>query len=245
MEQRKMLLSIMVVGMLSSAALAIAPMGPPVAGLSQGQYAVGLGYAMSDETVEVSGPFSGSDDELDVERTMYYGCLGYGISNDWNVYAAIGMADAEIDIENTSEDFDGDAEFGFAVGSKRTLYDNGTDTKWGTIFQYCTGETEDKMFGENVELDWYQIQLALGPAVQINEDICLYGGPFLYFLEADVKIENDIAPGVHSYEEFEQAWELGGYIGGLINLGASAQLSIEFLFTGEGWAAGIGAMFPM
>ncbi|MFC1634515.1 hypothetical protein ACFL5Z_06695 [Planctomycetota bacterium] len=256
MEQRKLLLSIMVVGMFSSAALAIAPMGPPVAGLVEGQYAVGLGYAISDMTVELSGPTFGTGDaELDVENTMYYGCLGYGISNDWNVYVALGMADAEIDADS-GDDFDGGADFGFAVGTKRTLHDNGTDTKWGTVFQYSTGETDDKVGVTSsyanqhlsgvspgtLEYDWYEIQLALGPAIQVNEDVCVYGGPFLHFVEADLRHK---AGGFVAEVEIEQAWELGGYIGALINLGSSASLSLEFLITGEAWGAGIGAMFPL
>jgi opacity protein-like surface antigen len=254
MEQRKLLLSIMVVGMFSSAALAIAPMGPPVATLAEGQSAVGLGYAISDMTVELSGPTAGlGDAELDVENTMYYGCLAYGISGDWNMYVALGVADAEIDAE-LGDDFDGGTDFGFAVGTKRTLHDNGTDTKWGTVFQYSTGETDDKISAGayanyhlsatpgKVTYDWYEIQLALGPAVQVNEDVCVYGGPFLHFAEADLRHE---AGGVTAEYELEQAWELGGYIGTLINLGGSASLALEFLFTGEGWAAGIGAMFPL
>jgi opacity protein-like surface antigen len=255
MEQRKLLLSMMVVGMLSSAALALAPMGPPVATLAEGQAAVGLGYAMSDMTVELSGPTFGlGDAELDVENTMYYGVIGYGISSEWNAYVALGFADAEIDADS-GDDFEGGADFGFAVGTKRTLHDNGTDTKWGTVFQYSTGETDDKIsvvsqyanfhltaVPGTIEYDWYEIQLALGPAVQVNEDLCLYGGPFLHFAEGDLRHK---AGGVTAEFELEQAWELGGYIGALLNLGGSASLSAEFLITGEAWGAGIGVMFPL
>ena len=145
MEQRKLLLSIMVVGMLSSAALAIAPMGPPVAGLAEGQSAVGLGFALSDQTLEVSNPGAVTGDaEIDVESMMYYGCIGYGISDVWSITVALGAADAEFDADGNGSDFDGDTDFGFAVQTKRTLHDNGTDTKWGTIFQYCRGSSEDK-----------------------------------------------------------------------------------------------------
>jgi len=258
MEQKKLFLSMMVVGMVSSAALAIAPMGAPVAGLAQGQSAVGLGYAMSDMTVELSGPTTsgtGGDAELDVENTIYYVCLGHGISNEWSVYVALGMADAEINADS-GDDFDGGTDFGFAVGTKRTLHDNGTDTKWGAVFQYCTGESDDKISRTSsyanghlssvspgtLEYDWYEIQLALGPAVQVNEDVCVYGGPFLHFAEADLRHK---AGGVTSEVEIEQAWELGGYIGALLNLGGNASLSLEFLITGEAWGAGIGALFPL
>jgi hypothetical protein len=257
MERRKLWLGIMVMGMFCSAALAIAPMGPPVAGLAEGQYAVGLGYAMSEQTLEVSNAGGGTGDgELDdVQSSMYYVCVGYGISDAWSMYVALGMADAEIDADS-GDDFDGDSDFGFAVGTKRTLHDNGSDTKWGALFQYSTGETDDKISNTSsyanghlgpvsagtLEYDWYEMQLALGPAVQVNEDLCVYGGPFLHFVEADLRHK---AGGSVEEAELEQAWELGGYIGALLNLGGSASLSIEFLITGEAWGAGIGAMFPM
>jgi len=256
MEKKKLLLSIMVVGMFSSAALAIAPMGPPVAGLAEGQYAVGLGFAIADQTLEVSGPVTPvGDAEIDVESNIYYGCLGYGISDTWSVAVALGMADAAFDADGSGSDFDGDSEFAFAVQTKRTLHDNGSDTKWGTIFQYCRGSSEDKTsksttYGKQatstisankkVELEWYEMQLALGPAVQLNEDICVYGGPFLHFVEGDLT-----AQGSQYEYELEQRIELGGFIGALINLGSNASLSLEFLFTGEAWGAGIGAMFPL
>ena len=262
MKQRRLWLGLMVVGMFSSAALAITPMGPPVAGLAEGQYAVGLGFALTDQTLEVSGPIGTGltgDAELDdFSSTMYYGCIGYGISDVWNIGLALGMADAEFSADSSGDDFDGDSEFGFGVVAKRTLHDNGTDTKWGTIFQYCTGESSDSItrsstYGNNsfgagpsydLELDWYQIQLALGPAVQVNEDVCIYGGPFIHLFEGDIRVDSTSPSG--DYEvELEQAWELGGFIGMLLNLGGSAQLSLEFLITGEAWGAGIGAMFPL
>ena len=257
MEQRKLLLSMMVVGMLSSAALAISPMGPPVATLAEGQYAVGLGYAYGEQTLEVSGITSGTGDaELDdLQNNMYYGCVGYGVSDVWSIGVALGVADAEFDADS-GDDFDGDTEFGFAISTKRTLHDNGTDTKWGTVFQYCSLASEDKISNTSsyanghlsgitagkLELDWYEMQLAMGPAVQVNEDVSVYGGPFLHFVEADLRHK---AGGSVAEVELEQLFELGGYIGVLMNLGGSAHLSAEFLITGEAWGFGIGAMFPM
>jgi hypothetical protein len=264
MEKRKLLLSIMVVGMFSAAALAIAPMGPPVAGLAQDQWAAGLGYAYSEMTLEISGPFTGTAfgaSELDdVQSNIFYGCVGYGISDTWSAYVALGMADAEFDADNFAppeDDFDGSSEFGFAVGTKRTLHDNGSGTKWGMVFQYWTGESNDKIaypstYGNGnisassqykLELDWYEIQLALGPAVQVNEDLCLYGGPFLHFCEGDLEAKSP--GGSRTDYELEQLWELGGYIGAVLNVGnPNAMLSAELLFTGEGWGAGVGALFP-
>jgi hypothetical protein len=260
MRQKKVWLGILVIGMFGSAAMAVAPMGPPVATLGEGQAAFGLGYAYSNADVEVSGPLTGltGDAELDnFTNNMYYGCIAYGISDEWNVCVAAGAADAAFDADGSGKDFDGDTDFGFAVQATRTLYDNGSDTKWGTLFQYSRGESSDTIqsagqsFGHDaiplgsgnydLDLDWYEVQLALGPAVQVNPDLCIYGGPFLHFLEGDLSVKN----ATQDEYELQQLWELGGYIGAVINIGANASVGLEFLYTGDGWGAGVGAMFPM
>ena len=139
MEKRKLLLSIMVVGMFGSAALALAPMGPPTAELPQGGYNAGFGYAFSKMKLDVQGgaPTTG-ESVLVVRSNMYYGCLGYGISDDWNVYGAAGAADADFNGEGNGTNFDGNLKFGFALGTKRTLAENGK-TKWGVLAQYARG----------------------------------------------------------------------------------------------------------
>ena len=256
MERKTLLLAVLAMGAFGSAALALAPMGPPVSMLPEGQYAGGLGYAYSEMTLEVSGPLSGvtGDGELDdVQNNIYYISLGYGISDTWSVYGAVGMADAGFDAD-TGSDFDGDTQSGFAIGTKRTLQDNGGNIKWGTVFQYCRGQSEDKInaiagqsFGngsiglssgvQKAELDWYEIQLAVGPAVQVRDNLCVYGGPFLHFVEGDLEF-----PWNNAQFDLEQRSELGAYIGALYNLKSDITLSAELLATRDAWGIGIGAM---
>lgn len=254
MEREKLLLAVLVMGFFGSAALALAPMGPPVATLPQGQYAGGIGYAFSEMTLEVSGPISPTGDgELDdIQSNIYYINLGYGISNTWSVYGAIGMADAEFDADSGS-DFSGDTQSGFAIGTRRTLQDDGGKIKWGTVFQYCRGQSEDKInaiagqsFGdgsisltpgvEKAELDWYEIQLAFGPVVQVKDNLCVYGGPFLHFVEGDLEF-----PWDNNQYELEQRSEIGAYIGALYNVKANTNLSAEILTTNDAWGIAVGA----
>ena len=267
MVRRKMLLSVVVVGMLSSAAFALAPMGPPMAPLPQGQYAAGLGYAFSDMNLEVSGPLTdlpgGAAVLNDLQVNMYYGALVYGIADDWNVYAALGLAGAEFPGDGAAPDFDGDDKFAYAVGCKRTLAkDEESGTVWGTVFQFAQGSSEDTItttssaYGTwgngavsipapseassrriDAELDWYAIQLAVGPTIPLCEGVCLYGGPFLHLVEADLEVKTS------RYEyELEQHVELGGYVGLQAELGdPNVLLGAEFLWTGEAWGFGIGA----
>jgi hypothetical protein len=258
-----MLLSVVVVGMFCSAALAIAPMGPPAATLDQGKYAGFLGYAHSDMTLEISGPVGTTGGEAvlnDVQHDMYFVGLGYGISNDWNIHGCIGVANAEFPGDSGAPDFEGDNGFAFGIGTKRTLAEDG-DIKWGILGQYTQGKSEDNVRvpvpgsptwgngaidllpGGNVpaKLEWYEVQVALGPTVPLSEDVCVYGGPFLHFAEAD--LEGRIG-STRGEIDLEQKLQLGAYIGTLISLGdPNASLMAELLYTGEGWGFGIAAMF--
>ncbi len=263
MVLKRMLLSIVVVGMFCSAAFALAPMGPPMAGLPQGSHSVGVGYAYSDMTVEVSGPVSGAGGEKvlnDLQTNMYYLCLGYGISDDWNVYGGIGATDSEFPGDASAKDFEGHTGFAFGIGTKRTLAEDG-DTKWGVLCQYTHGKSDDNVRGVSgsgndtwgngsisipdsgafpAKLEYYEVQIAVGPTIPLSEDVCVYGGPFLHFLEGDLEVKDG---SNRREDELEQNFELGAYIGALINLGdPNASLMAELLYTDSGWGIGIGAM---
>ena len=259
MEKRKLLLSIMVVGMCSSAVLALAPMGPPVAGLPQGQYSAGFGYAFSKMNLELSGPIAGMTTgraELDVESNIYYGFLGYGISDDWNIWGAVAGADAEFDGEGVGTTYEG-SDFAFAIGTVRTLAESPDGkTKWGASCQYSWGQTDDKLSTGSrtflngatgtfsgtpkIELKMYEVQVAVGPARQVSDDCLVYGGPFLHFVEGDL----DIRDSRNEYE-LEQLWELGAFIGTAINLGDDATLDAEFRLTDQAWGWNVGATFGL
>lgn len=253
----------MVVGMISSAALAVAPIGPPVASLAEGQYAVGLGYAMADLEVEIqgAGPTAGRRGWQNAEAQGYFAKLGYGISDTWCAGVTLGMSGVEADADElpaTGKDFDGDDKFTFGIATKKTLHDNGADTKWGVALQFMKGGSKDRInqattFGNGaiggvggitgtMDIDWYLAQLAMGPSIQVNPDVCVYGGPFLMFVEADLRINST---GFSAESEVSEKVQLGGFVGTVINLGGNAGLNIELLLTAEAWGAGIGAMFPL
>jgi hypothetical protein len=264
MAGKRMLLGMVVVGVFCSAAFALAPMGPPMAGLPQGAHSVGIGFAHSDMNLEVSGTVGSTGGGAavinDIQSDMYYLCLGYGISNDWTLYGGIGTADSEFPADGSGARFEGDSAFGFAIGTKRTLAENG-DTKWGVLGQISQGKSEDTItaasgqsFGNGsitgpfsagarhaMKLEWYEVQVALGPTVPISEDICVYGGPFLHFVEGDLEIR-----GSRAEFELEQRLQLGAYAGVLANIGDVGSLNnvsvmAELLWTGEAWGVGIGA----
>ena len=266
MVRRRMLLSVVVVGMFSAAAFALAPMGPPMAPLPQGQYAAVGGYAYSDQNLEISGTgITGTAGEpyvSDIQSDMYYGGLVYGVADGWNIYGVAGIADAEWDGDGSFVDFDGDSGFAFAVGVKKTIFtDPDSETVWGTVFQFSQARRiEDKFMPttandtwgngyisvggatqNTAELDLYAIQLAAGPTVPLCEGVVLYGGPFLNFVEGDLEVKMP-SSGSRSNYELEQHLEIGGYVGAQMEVGdPNILVGGEFLWTGEAWALGVGA----
>ena len=95
-----------IVGLFSSAALALDPLGPPVAGCKQGQFSAGFEFAIGEMDLEASGPLSKSshnDAVIDnVESNKYFARVAYGVSDDWEIFTRAGIADA---------DFDGDSGY--------------------------------------------------------------------------------------------------------------------------------------
>jgi hypothetical protein len=262
-----MLLSVVVVGMFSAAAFALAPMGPPMAPLPQGQYAGMVGYAYSDQNLEISGPVSGNVRGgstageafvSDIQSNMWYVGAAYGVTEGWNIYGALGIADAEFPGDGSSPDFEGGDGFAFAIGVKKTIFtDPDSGTVWGTVFQFA----QARRINDNVaavsgspntwgnahiglatsgvteaELDMYAIQLAAGPTVPVCEGVHLYGGPFLNFVEGDLEVKTS-----RSNYELEQHLEIGAYVGAQAELTDNILVGGEFLWTGEAWSLGIGA----
>jgi opacity protein-like surface antigen len=107
--RKRLLVVVLVVSLLSSAVMALDPMGPPTAGLTQGQWSAGLDYAFSETDLDFDGKFDmyigGSSiypgsfsDKLTFEAVeMHKGYLniGYGIRDNWEVFFRLGGARAE------------------------------------------------------------------------------------------------------------------------------------------------------
>ena len=249
-----------VVGLLGSAALALDPLGPPVAGCKQDQFSAGFEFAIGDMDLEVSGPgisTANNNDAVikDADSRKYFARIGYGISDDWEIFTRLGVTDIEFEADaSSSQDFDSDHEFAFGVGTKKTFVDNG-DVKWGAIFQFSWAEVDDKFsnqdisfangaiapyYGVNkVELEWYEIQLALGPQWMVDEGIYLYGGPFLHFLEGDLDVETGSYESRYEYE-LEQESEFGGFVGCLVEIDPHIVANVEGQIMSDAWLLAVG-----
>jgi len=218
MEKRKRMLllvvALMVAVLWSSAAWALRPMGPPMAGLEQGQYSVGFDFSYGKMNIEADG---GTIE--DAESSAYLANLGYGISDNCEAFIRLGFAG--FDVDDPDKDFEGDNQFAYGFGTKVTFAENDALT-WGGLFQMDWTKSEDG----DVEIDVYEIQIAAGPTYQM-EGMSLFCGPFLHFVGGDVTGTPD------GDFDLEQESLFGGYVGAQFDIAENASWNIEYQTTGD------------
>ena len=234
---------IMLVVLCSANAVAFDPMGPPTAQLKQGRFSVGAEYLWSETDVDVDnfvvGGVSFSSVTLnDIKSNKVYSNFGYGMSDDWEVFLRLGATDSE----------DSDFEFAIGGGTKINLSESEDGkVKWGVLAQlsWVSLDLDDEsgFIGAapftltNQEVDVLEIQIAFGPEYKIKENVSIYGGPFLHFIEGDYDASGTLSgtPGGVS-ADIEEDSIFGGYIGANIALFNETSLNIEYQFTGGGQA---------
>ena len=84
---KKLLMSLVCLCCISSAAKAFIFMGRPAADLERGQVGIGANYSYSEADITIEGV--GVDD---VEFHGYLARVAYGIADEWDVFASIGAA---------------------------------------------------------------------------------------------------------------------------------------------------------
>jgi opacity protein-like surface antigen len=227
------LLLVIVIGLCNTAAFGLAPLGPPKAGLDQGQYHIGLDYSHGETDLEFSG--GGESETLEVESDMIFANLGYGLAESWEGFVRLGISSVEV------EGFDSGNEFAYGFGTKVTITEHDAVT-WGGLFQIGWFEGDDTVDGVDVDIDAYEIQIAFGPTYKYNEKCLIYGGPFLHLVDGDGKLEA-VLPGwgaVSGNFDVEQESEFGGYVGAQVDLTDNSSFFVEYQLTGDAWAVGTG-----
>ena len=226
---KKLVMAIMVL-CAAGQALALTPLGPPRAGLKRGQRDLGFVFANSEMDLEVSG-YGLSYTATDIDWKTYLAKLGYGLSDECEIYSLLGFTKCSTD------DFNGSTEFAWGFGSKFTLAKNDS-VSWGGLFQLCSMSSEDSATTEvpidgytsaSVDVQMFDIQIAFGPTYK-QEAFSIYGGPFLHFVDGDLDIK---ANGDSASVDIEQKSEFGGYIGAQFDLAETSSLFVEYQMTGD------------
>jgi hypothetical protein len=251
MGKKMLLLGVVLViaGLCGSTVLAVAPAGPPTAGLKAGQFSAGFGYAHGEADFEIdwkSDFVSGipKSKVKNMKSDAYLAKFGYGISDDWEIYALLGAANSRGKIDTA--DFDGGHDFSGGFGTKYTFLKE-KELSWGVVYQMVWGQGDDSYnldlsdygYGTaKIDTDFksYDVFLAAGPTYEMG-NWRIYGGPALYYLNAnlDIKYRNiTLVKGDVDETLF------GGYIGSEIDLDKNCSLYGEYMLTGDAWALGTG-----
>jgi len=261
----------------SSTVLALSPMGPPKASLGQNQWSVGIDYGLEtmdleasskiNETIMTDPPAVADPRKVkhkikDLKSNIVMGRVGYGFSDNWDAFVRLGIADGDGDIDQTYADgvtekfkgYDGDFGFAWGFGTKATFWEDDKIT-WGGLFQITwldpddgdislSGDTE---FSGTADIDFWEIQIALGPTWRANDKLSVYGGPFLHFLDGDLDISGktvDMGDEIHmkTSGDIEEKSLFGGYVGASWDVRKDISCYLEGQFTGDAWGIGIGAV---
>jgi opacity protein-like surface antigen len=227
----------------SSAALAIGPLGPPAAGLNQGQFGVAAEYDYRNTDLTIRG--NGLNDTLDnVKSNTFLAQPAYGLTDNWEIYALLGVADAKF------EDFDSGYKFAYGLGTKVTFMKQ-TDLSLGALFEIGWSSSRDSgtvdltdltgggfgLTDYEIKIDYYEITVAVGPTWKMAEGLRLYGGPFLNIIDGSLKLE---ALGTDASFDLKEKSPLGGYIGAQWDICTNTSWYAEFQFTGASTSLGTG-----
>ena len=275
MEKKIALLTfvLMVVGVSSTAVYALPPMGPPKALLGQDRWDVGIEYGNQAMDLEAVGDVTETQPGLvtvrrskfninDLKSNIVMARAGYGINDNWDAFVRLGLADAKSDIEQTFPDdatsfeyrgFDGSFGLAWGFGTRATFWQD-DEVSWGGLFQITWLEPDDSSislagdteFSGKAEIDIWEVQIAVGPTWRVEDNLRIYGGPFLHFVNGDLDISGstvDMNADIltEATGNIEEESQFGGYAGAHLDVDENTSCYIEYQLTGDAWAIGLGA----
>jgi len=272
-----LVVALIIVTLSNSAVLALTPMGPPRAILGQDQWDIGVEYGHQKMDLEAFGKDKNIEHEPelyittrkgeykinDLESEIILGRVSYGVSDEWDVFLRLGVADAQCDMEQTYPDsakheyqgFDGSFGFAWGVGTRATFWQD-EEISWGGLFQITWLEPDDSSvssvilpgeldYSGTAEIDIREVQIAVGPTWRADEGIRIYGGPFLHFVNGDLDISGnivdpDVGISMESTGDIEEESQFGGFVGAHLDVDENTNCFIECQLTGDAWGIGVG-----
>lgn len=231
--KKKLFVTIIVfVCLYSIRAFALDPMGPPKSILNQGQFLTGFDFSVSEQDVEASATIGGitiTDTIEGVVMGKYYATVGYGLMENVDLSVRFGLWDAEFNDDGAHLIDNGQFAYGLAV--KTTLADQ-DNLSWGGLFSVSRGEFDDSNIGGSgvsADIDWLEIQVAFGPTYDLD-DVCIYGGPFVHFIDGDMDLKSG---STKISADLEEKSVLGGYIGAQFDITENTFVNVEYQLTGD------------
>ena len=271
---------LIVTGILVSAAPAGAPMGPATAFLGDGRWAVGGEYAYEQTDLDAFGTVTErflNDTSFfwtqpfrvdDLTSNMFFGTLAFGISDNWDIFARVGAADAkdkivalsaDTDAIERQNDFDGSFGLAWGAGTRATFCRSGPWSFGGLMqvtwfrpgnsdFSVADPLIPDESWVGEAKLNYWQAQAALAATYQVDQ-WRFWAGPFLQSIRGDLDFSGAAVlngAGVSTIRwtsDVQESSQFGGHFGANWEVSDVFDVWVEGQVTGDSWLVGVGAMF--
>lgn len=253
---KRLIFVLIAVLLMSTQVLAFDFMGPTTSRLKKsGKTSIGVEYFWSKMEIDAEGISAldlTSDTIDDFETDKITANLALGMGRGSEIFFRFGVTDADPDNNDSwggIPDHMGSSDEVLVLGggAKWTLYD-GAGFGWGLLTQLSWAEYDfdGKSYPVGVydvilspEFEVVEVQIATGPTFKLNDDLTIFGGPFLNFLNGDAEFEGSIDDSSAFFSaDLEQEAILGGYIGAGLELGQKANLSFEIQATSGNYGMG-------
>ena len=175
--------------------------GPPEPMADIGKFSLGLGHWLDRTKMKQD------DDRLGTRSNQYYLQGNYTFLKDWEVYGRLGGANMIVHSHDTQQRFSDSAEVYGTLGFKGVLY---------RYKNFAVGPfIEGSWYGDHKNVVDNQWEANLGVSAQYKIpvgscDLTVYGGPFVYWHQADSQLA--LNPAV-SQNDMKERNNIGGFLG--------------------------------
>jgi opacity protein-like surface antigen len=200
---------------------------------------------------------SGTQSDLklkDIKINTVYVNLGYGITDNFEIFLRLGGTNAKFDghtFWTSGDDFDSNTDFAIGGGIKTTFYEE-DKLKIGGLIQIGWSELDGALrpkewpvADDTVQFDLTQVRIAVGPSYELTERVLIYGGPFLHFVRGDWEdIYSQIDPDTGGLLTTKSSWTVeeesafGAYIGTQMEITENITFFIEYQHTAAAGTVG-------
>jgi len=210
-------------------------MGPPTTDIRGGQFGLGLDWSHSQ--FDIRSNDLDLDTAANVEANVYFTRLLFGIADGAEISGLIGLSDIE---ESEEDGLRSTNDVTWGAGLKLNFIESGS-FGLGAAFQFTSLEGDDETavgpFIAEGDLDAYLLELAVGASYKLHH-VSLYGGPFVHFITGD--FEGRVAGLRETIDVEQEESKLGGYVGISAELADNSNVTLEYQFTDDSYAIGVG-----
>lgn len=217
---------------LTSLAMAASPLGPPSALVGENQWAFGANVGFQSVDLEATGTYyeqgatlrstSATIEIKDLQSFSSFLQAGLGLTDNWDVYACIGISDADADAtvksaatvatrgfsDNETFGISNNHDLAWGVGSRFTFSKSET-VDWGGLFQmtwfnpkvggssWVSKSDPTYRINGDWDLDYWEIIVAIGPTI-FYDNVTFYGGPFVQIVRGDLTLSGTYADNTNT-----------------------------------------------